>query len=140
MGKDVPLLNFPTGVSVKAWGIEVWDYDKEKGNINLKIQDINAKGAYADKDAAAKTNSEIGFKIDTTLNTEDGRKPAIDVRYNKDDSSLITKVSIASAWLSSLDVQTPTLSITSLPDVRAVEVKNVEADVKVLFEKEAAPG
>ncbi len=138
MGKDIPLLDFPSGVPVEAWGIYMWDYDPDKGNINLRIRDVKAQGIYKDKNEADKTSKEIGFGIDTTLdNTKENRKAAIEIQYDKKDESVVTKLNIASAWVPSLDVQSPALSVTSLPGTNAVELKNIEADVKVLLKQES---
>jgi hypothetical protein len=139
MGKDneLPLVDFPEGVPVTAWGFELYDYDPEKGNINLRIRDIKASGAYQEKNEKDKTDKEVKFGIDTTLDndTDAGKKNAIDLKYNKDQQTVETQFNIASAWIDALNLQSPNVSITSLPGVKAVEVKNLRGDVKVWLEK-----
>lgn len=139
MDKEVPLVDFKHGVPVELWGIHLWDFDKEVGNVNLTIDDIKAEGTYADKDDAKRTNREISFGINTK---EEGprpkdKKPAIELHYNKKEDSLVTKLNISSAWIPGLLLTSPTYSISSLENVKAVNVKNIEADVKVLFAKPA---
>ncbi len=134
MGKAEPLLDFPAATPVEVWGLHLWNYDPEKGNINLSIQDVKAQGVYADANAADKKSKKIGFGIDTTIDndTEDGKKPAIEINYDNKDQSVITKVNIPSAWIPSLDIQSPTLSISSLANnANAVELKDIQADVKI---------
>ncbi|SFQ47501.1 eCIS core domain-containing protein [Parafilimonas terrae] len=143
MGKAEPLLDFPSKTPVEVYGLRVWDYDPEVGNINLKINDVQAQGVYADANEADKTSRKIGFGIDTVIGHEPGKnlKPAIEINYDKKDESVITKVNIASAWIPSIDVQSPELSINSVAkDSNAVEVKDVQADVKIILEKNAIPG
>jgi hypothetical protein len=139
VGNELPLLDFPAGVPVEMWGIELYNFDPEVGNINLRIRDVKAQGAYQDKNEAEKTNKQIDFGIDTTLDndTEAGKKPAIAIKYNKEEDSVVSKLNIASAFISSLDVQSPTMHVTSLPGVNAVEVKNIQADVKVFMDRKA---
>ncbi|HEX5153069.1 MAG TPA: DUF4157 domain-containing protein [Parafilimonas sp.] len=142
-GKAEPLLDFPAKTPVEAWGFHLWDYDPGTGNINVSINDIRAQGVYADSNEADKTSSKIGFGIDTAVGHTPGEnvKPAIEVKYDKKDQSIITKVNIASARIPSIDVQSPELSISSLAkDANAVEVKDVQADVKIVLEKDAIPG
>lgn len=143
VGKAEPLLDFPASTPVEVWGLHVWNYDPETNNINLSINDVKAQGAYADTDEAAKTSKKITFGIDTVQGHKPGEneKPAIEINYDNKEQSIITKVNIASAWIPSIDIQSPTLSISSMaPDANAVELKNIQADVKILLEKYPVPG
>jgi hypothetical protein len=139
MGNDLPLLDFPAGVPVELWGIELYNFYPTVGNINLRIRDVKAQGAYQDKDLAEKTNKQIDFGVDTTLDndTEAGKKFAIAVKYNKEEDSILSGLNIASAFISSLNVQSPTMQVSSLPGVNAVEAKNIKALVKVFNERKA---
>lgn len=139
MGSDLPLLDFPVGVPVEAWDIHLKEYDPESGNIDLIIQDVKAQGSYQDKNEEANKSKQIGFGIDTTLDndTEAGKKAAVELRYNKKDDSLETALNVASAWISSIDVQSPGMHVTSIPGINAVELKQVRADVKLLMERKA---
>lgn len=137
-GSEMPLLDFPSSVPVEAWGIDLWDYDPDKGDINLRIRDVKAKGTYQDKNETDKTSKEIGFGIDTTLDNDklSGTRNAFDVQYKEKEGSLTTKLNIASAWIDALNIQSPTLKVASLPGVKAIEVKNITADIKVWMGKE----
>lgn len=142
VGKDaqLPMLDFPSSVPVEAWGIHLWDYDPDKGDVNLRIRDIKARGTYQDKNETDKTSKEIGFGIDTTLDntTEAGKQNAFDVRYKEQEGTVTTKLNIASAWIDALNLQSPTLRVSSLPGVKAIEVKNIQADIKVWIGKDYA--
>jgi hypothetical protein len=139
MGDELPLLDFPVGVPVEAWGIALTNYDPETGDINLSIRDVKAQGTYQDKNEEAQKSGQIGFGIDTTLDNqmEGGKKPAIDIKYNLEEDSLQAGLNIASAWISSLDVQSPTMQVSSLPGVHAVELKGVRGHVKLLMERKS---
>ncbi|MCB0642586.1 MAG: hypothetical protein KDC44_13145 [Phaeodactylibacter sp.] len=137
VGKTDPLLDFPKGVPVEVFGLHLWDYDPEVGNINLKIQDIKAKGSYHDADEKEKSSTTIEFGLDTTLDNQDpekGKKAAVDLRYNASEDSISTKLNIASAWLPCLDLQSPELTVYN-HDGNAVEVQNLEADIKYIKAK-----
>jgi hypothetical protein len=68
--------------------------------------------------------------------TEEGKKPAIEINYDNKDQTVVTKLNIPSAWIPSLNIQSPTLSVSSLPGTEnAVEVKNIQADVKIILDK-----
>ncbi len=143
MGKADPLLDFPASTPVEVWGLHVWNYDPETKNINLSINDFKAQGVYADADEAAKKSKKITFGVDTVQGHKPGEneKPAIEINYDNKEQSIITKVNIASAWIPSIDIQSPALSVSSLaPDANAVELKNIQADVKILLEKYPVPG
>ena len=61
-----PLLDFPATVPVEAWGIRLWDYDPEKRNINLRIQDLKAEGTYSNQDIVDNSSQKVAFGVDTT--------------------------------------------------------------------------
>lgn len=137
-GSKLPLLDFPASVPVEIWGLHLWDYDPDKGDINLQIRDVKAKGTYQDKNETDKTSKEIGFGIDTTLDKDKpgGNENAFDVRYKEKDGTLTTKLNIASAWIDALNLQSSTLKVSSIPGVKAIEVKNIQADIKVWIGKD----
>jgi hypothetical protein len=139
IGEAPPLLDFPAAAPVEVWGLRLWDYDETVGNINVSIRDIKAAGDFAAKNAADKSSQKVGFGIDTTLDnaTEAGKQNAIEVNYNKKEQSVLARLNIASAWLPSVDLQSEGLSVTSLEDTTAVELTNIQADVKVLLKKDA---
>jgi hypothetical protein len=143
MGKAQPLLDFPSSAPVEVWGLHMWNYAPETGNINLSINDVKARGAYSDTNEADKTSKKIEFGIDTTGGHKPGEneQPAIEINYDNKDKSVITKINIPSAWIPSLNIQSPALSVSSLSkDANAIELKNIKADVKILLEKVAEPG
>lgn len=137
IGNTPSIVNFPATTPVEVWGFHLTDYDSVNKNINVSIRDIKAQGAYKEKMKTTKTEPDLRFGIDTTLDnaTEAGSKDAIDVHYNRKDKTILTKLNIASAWLPSIDMQSPELSITSLPGTQAIKLTNITADVKVNLEK-----
>ena len=143
LGKKEPLLDFPAVRPVEVWGMRLWNYDPETKNINLSINDVKAQADYNDTNEANKTSKTVKVDIDSTIGHQPGEneKPAFEINYDKTDESVITKVNIASASIPSLDIQSPTLSVSSLATVpNAVELKDIQADVKILLEKKATSG
>lgn len=137
-GADLPLLDFPATEHVEVWGLRLWDYDPDTGNINLRIRDIKAKGTYRQISDDEKSSQTVGFGLDTTLDneTEQGKKSALVIKYNKKDDSLETKLHIASAWIPALDIRSPDFALKSIDGVEAVRLTNVQADVLVHFARE----
>jgi len=138
VGSADPLFDFPATVPVQVWGLRMWDYDPEIGNINLKIIDVKAQGTFANKDEEKDGSNEIEFGVDTTVERESGTSevPALDLRYNKQENSITTKMNIASAWVPSIDIRSPTMDILSLKGSEAARLSKVQADVKVIFGKD----
>lgn len=137
MGKAAPLLNFKAPTPVEVWGLQFLNFDPELGNINMKIRDVKAEGLYEDKDSEKKNSQKIEFGIDTTIDneTDKGRKNAIDIKYNQKEESIHTLLNIPSVWLPAINLQSPTMDISSMPNTQAVELKNIHADVKVMMEQ-----
>lgn len=138
VGSADPLLDFPAQVPVEVWGMRLWDYDPKVGNLNLKMQDIKAQGAYADRNEEKNASSAVEFGIDSTVDGKPRAKepPALDLRYNAQENSITSKVNIHSAWIPSLAIQSPTLSISSMKETKAIQLDNVQAEVKVIFGSE----
>ena len=139
MGGDVPLLDFPANEPVEIWGLRLWDYDPDKGNINLRINDVKAKGKYTSTSEDKTSSENVEFGLDTTLDnrTKQGKKPALILKYDKSENSIETRVNIGSAWIPSLDIQSPEFELQSIKGTDAIELTNLQADVKMLFAKDA---
>ncbi len=142
VGSSDPLFDFPATMPVQVWGLKIWNYDPDIGNINLKINDVKAQGKFANKDEEKDSSNAVEFGVDTTADKEaDTNKiPALDLRYNKKENSITTKVNIASAWIPSFDIRSPTMDIVSLKDTEAARLTNLLAEVKVVFGKEKSEG
>ena len=143
VGGAAPLLDFPAALPVRVWGLRLWDFDPKVGAINLKIQDVQAAGTYADRAPDKKSgqpqSTEFTFGIDTTVDGEPRIKQpsALDVRYDHAENSVTTQVNLRSATIQSLAIDSPTLKITSAKDARAVQLDEVSANVKVTLGKAA---
>jgi hypothetical protein len=143
VGGADPLLDFPEAMPVRAWGLRLSDYDPKVGAINLKIQDVQAAGTYADttpdKKSGQPQSTEVTFGIDTTVDGKPRVKqpPALDLRYDPAENSVAAKVNLRSVTIQSLAIDSPTLKINSAKDARAVQLDDVSANVKVTFGKEA---
>lgn len=143
MGGAAPLLNFPAAQPVNVWGLRLSDYDPNVGTINLKIQDVQAAGTYADATPDKRTgqpqSTEIAFGIDSTVDGKPRIKQpaAVELRYDPAENSLATKVNLHSATIQSLAIDSPSLKVRSVEGARAVQLDDVSADVKVIFGKEA---
>lgn len=140
VGSADPLFDFPAVVPVEAWGLELSNYDPKVGNIDLKIQDVKAQGVYRNQDAAKKSSQQVEFGIDSTVDgAQRGAGPsALDLHYDVKENSITSSVNIRAARIPSLAIDSPTLSIASAQDTQAVQLDNVQAQVKVIFGKEAS--
>ena len=137
IGDADPILNFPDTEPVQIWGLAIFNFDPGSGNLDLKIRDIKASGVYAEQDEAEKSSKKVKFGIDTTLDnkTEKGKQNALALHFDSAGQSVDTQLNIASAWLPFVSLQSDKFSINSLEGVRAVELKNLTADVKVYLKK-----
>jgi hypothetical protein len=137
-GGNIPLLDFPASEPVEAWGIRLWDYNPDTGNINLRIRDIKAKGTYQNISEDKKSSQTVGFGLDTTLDndTEQGKKSALVIQYNKTEDSLDTRLNIGSAWIPAMQILSPEFELQSIPGTEAIHLTDLQADVKVYFAKE----